>query len=564
MQVTSTGAGALPSTSMGSQASGRLLAADLATTLFPNVPVTGTVKSVQPGQALLDLGTTTLALRTTDNSLTPGQTITIRFQESGKGVVDLGNGSTTIVTIDTGDAPATTAAKTSPSNTQNTVVDARYTPVVQPRQFPTFSQPIIRVQVVPQNTTSPTTATIADASQPVVTTQGPPRAIPTVPVEASSTATANTTTAANNNQSANRPPVIFRYDRPMPTLTTGQQAIPNRPTVLLEGEVLVRSDGREFPAKLAEGFPDTTTGPVYAKVTTTPRGVILTPLPNSAQLPTQIASAVLRQTANRPEIGSVVQNLLQTEVTPTNTEPTTSQPTGLKTVTEFLKTLLPPNGQPPDAKQIADFVKNGGLLYEAKLAEATTQKLAPRDLQDIPANDVKGQVMAALKEVSSVEQKAPLHMALDSIESQQALNVLASQTGEGIRLQLPIWDQSQWRTMEMTFTPEHYGDDQRPSADQQGYDIFMHTNLTDFGDTYIDVQVHGGSFRSVLYIEQETARTAAKAAVAELNAEVRGIGYAMVHVEVRSTVELPAKSREQSNALRGGVPAKMSMLDVKA
>ncbi|WP_020468460.1 hypothetical protein [Zavarzinella formosa] len=555
MQISSTVTGALTTATSGGQANGRLQAADLAAQLLPSVPITAVVKSVQSGQALLDLGTTTLLLRTTDNSLTPGSTVTVRFQENGKGIVDLGDGKTTTVTLETGDATAPANAKSAPAPTRLFTNPAVYTPALLARNIPTFSQPIIRVEVLPAPDATPKAPV-----KTVVPTEAATPAEVAVPVPEGETPTTNQPAAQ---QAATVVPQPVGKQVTGPTVQQSQLY-----PALQAGEVLVSSDGREFAARFADEVPDTSNGPVFVKVTTTPRGLVLTPLADTPQLPVQLATALIRSSPNRPEIGTVVQNLFQpaTKAEPASAVDAQTTKTGaaesLKNLTDFLTALLPQKGQPPDAGQIAQFVKHGGLMYESKLAEAVANKVTPKEAEQIPVGDVKGQVMQALKEAGPVERATPLHDALNSIESQQALNVLASQSGEGIRLQLPVWDQNQWRTMDLTITPE-MADNTPDGRSSQGYDIFMHTEMTEFGDTYIDVQVHSGSFRSILYIEQDNARNAAKAALGDLNQEVRSIGFQQVFVDVRSTSELPAKTRQQANAFKAGVPVGVSMLDVR-
>ena len=542
MQISSTGASALTTATSG-QANARLLAGDLADQLIPSVPITATVKSAGSGQAVLDLGTSTMILRTTDDSLKPGTTVTVRFQENGKGIVDLGEGKTTTVMLETGNtAPAQSRVQTPQPRTGNG--PAVYTPLLQRNVLPQFSQSVIRVEVLPAPIES---ATPAIAGEPLP--EGSPTKTQAQAASGNNAPTANSNaTGPRGALAANAGPIAL----PMPRLQPG--------------EVLVRGEGRTFAARFADAPPDTSNGPVFVRVTTTPRGIVLSPLPETAQTMTQVATSLVRSSIARPEIGEIVQTLLQPSgaADAVKTAASAEAPSpALKNLTDFLTALLPRNGQPPDAAQIAEFVKNGGLQYEAKLGEAVLQKTAPKELAQLPAGDVKGQVMQALREAGGVDRSGSLHNALDSIESQQALNVLAAQSGEGVRLQLPIWDQSQWKTLDLTIKPET-SDKERPDGQwADGYDILMHTELKDFGETYIDVQVHSGSFRSVLYIEQDTARAAAQSAVGELHQELRTLGFRQVFVEVRSVAELPARTRDQAHALKSGVPTGVSMLDVR-
>ena len=50
---------------------------------------------------------------------------------------------------------------------------------------------------------------------------------------------------------------------------------------------------------------------MFVRVTTTPRGIVLSPLPETAQTMTQVATSLVRSSIARPEIGEIVQTLLQ-------------------------------------------------------------------------------------------------------------------------------------------------------------------------------------------------------------------------------------------------------------
>lgn len=568
MQISSTGMSALPPSTSG-QANSRLLATDLTNQLVPTVPITATVKSVTNNQAVLDLGSSTMLIRLTDDSIKQGDTITVRFQENGKGIVDLGDGRTTAVLLETGPASVPVQPKQQAIPPKSMSGLAVYTPIARPNETPRFSQPVIRVEVLSPEEAKAYLATIPPAESQELdqnnneTSETSPKPKGFSEDEGSQKQSARTT----------QPNVLRQLTGNVQSSQQSNQQVRPSLTKLQPGETLVRSEGRVFVARFSDPTPDTSAGPVFMSVTTTPRGIVLSPTPDTPISQNQIATSLVRASITRPEIGEIVQNLLNPSQTTNNPKEgglaesqVSATPQALKSLTDLLTTLLPKNGQPPDAGQISEFVKHGGLLYESKLAQAAVQKASTKEVGQIAVDDVKGQVLRALKETgatSEVDSSLPLHQALDSIESQQALNVLSAQTGEGIRLQLPIWDQTHWRTMDITIKPdlpEQNGGNHKTS---DGYDILMHTDLTDFGETYIDVQAHSNSFRAILYIQQDNARTAAKSALGELNQEVRTLGYTQVFVDVRSVSELPIRTRDQAHALKAGVPSGMTMLDVR-
>jgi hypothetical protein len=514
MRVASTGTAPLPSATTGATTQNAVPTAELPE-LLPNTPLAATVKSVQPGRAMLDVGGAALAVLTTDDTLQPGAKVVVRFNDAGRGTVDLGDGKTT--TVNLGESEVRLPA--APTRQAQPTPAATYTPPAAARQQPVFTAPVVRAEVVEQ---------------------------------------------------------------------------------LPDGKVLVRIDGREVTADAPEPLPVGTRIVVRAEVT--PQGVTVRPLPDSPRLPADVAAAVLRDVPNRPPVGPSLQavmtevpRLLQAAAGTTTAPPNaTSAPVGpslqavmsevprmlqaaavtpagpspaLAALPRLIASLVPRPGEPPTATQLETFVRDGGLMYEAKLARAVRpDRPDPEALREIPRADVKGTLLSAIREAGPAAAGEPvLHQALDSIEAQQALNVLAASTGEGVRLQFPVPDVPQWRTLDVTIQPDSSGgeaEDGSPRRD--GYSIFMHTELTEFGETWIDAQVSGSNFRAVLYVENADARKRVKDELGGLSNDLTGLGFAHVLLDVRATSELPAHNRARANAVRGGAPESVSLLDVRA
>ena len=318
---------------------------------------------------------------------------------------------------------------------------------------------------------------------------------------------------------------------------------------LPDGQYLVRIEGNEVRVSSEEPLQ---AGAGYVRrAEVTQQGVTLRPLPDTPQLPGLIAAAVLRGIPERPPIGPALQAIAASPG-----ESATLAEARSASLPRLLAALVPAAGRPPTADQLAAFVRDGGLLYEAKLARAPDA-----DVRTVPTGDVKGAILRALQQVGSADKDAPLRTVLDSIESQQALNVLAAAMGEGVRLQFPIPDLPAWRTLDVSIAPADQGTNaDRPGGN--GFSILLHTEMTETGDTWVDARVEGKNFRAVLYVEHEAARQDAKRDLPELASELRTAGFTGVLLDVRGTADL--RPSDRVHAMRGTAPVGAALLDVRA
>jgi hypothetical protein len=159
---------------------------------------------------------------------------------------------------------------------------------------------------------------------------------------------------------------------------------------LAGGRVQVSIDGALEPEPVTAGEPLTAGGRYVLEVTPTPAGLVLKPPPENAELPTQIATAVLRTPA--PDLGAVL-GPLQAELSAlANPQPgatPASVPPAVRAaatvVSATLRTFVPSEARPPNAAELQNLVENGGRHFEAKLARllasadgpATTTSPAP-------------------------------------------------------------------------------------------------------------------------------------------------------------------------------------------
>src|SRR5262249_8055789 len=137
--------------------------------------------------------------------------------------------------------------------------------------------------------------------------------------------------------------------------------------------------------------------------------------------------------------------------------------------------------------------------------------------------------------------------------AQQATNVFAQNQGTPYILQIPFPDGGEWRTLHLAVEPD--GNTRRDSKTSNGFRMLMHVPLTDLGETWIDAGLSGNNFRAILYLERPTAREQVRAELPALKEELMGDGFSEVLLDVRAVGELPARQKQQADAMRLGRPA---------
>lgn len=622
MRIASAGPSPLPSTTTGATA--QQLQAELELPALPqNQPLPATVKAVQPGKATLDLGGTLLNVLTNDNSLQPGAKVIVRFNDAGRGTVDLGDGKSTTVALGTTETapPEEAPAPTRPRS----FLAAAFAPVSSTRQQPVFSAPVVRAEIVQQlpdgqylvrvdgkEIKASTPDPINVGSKQVVRIESTPQGVVIRPVPVTPQLPREVATATLRaipvrpgigqalQAIASEVPVTLPPTRSVPTALPTM--LPSTPVLngALPSPVTITApiSGPSVPVNLVtSGQPIpfippriiTTPTPIPASPTTSaptapPAPATTTaPLPPASILPALLTALAVPPPNGAPPAGVAGPPAGPTPVVPATTIPGPLTPTiqGTTNVevatttraaipaTPALKTmveqLIGTGDAPPSAERLEAFVRDGGMLYEAKLGRiAQSERPDAEAIREVPKNDLKGGLLEAIRSSGGVDADPKLHAALDSIESQQALNILAATSGEGVRLQFPIPDGQQWRTLDVTFSSEAEGEQADGQPGQDGYSLFMHTELSDFGDTWIDARVTGKSFRAVLYIESAEARDRVRGELKSLATDLGSMGFGHVLLDVKGTADLPNHDRARANAMRSSAPVGTSLLDVRA
>jgi hypothetical protein len=229
---------------------------------------------------------------------------------------------------------------------------------------------------------------------------------------------------------------------------------------------------------------------------------------------------------------------------------------------------LLPEGSVPDAEQLAAYLRDGGLFYEAKLLQ---QRAGPAaDLVSIAEHDVKGLLLAALRELETASERSPgaglaqaVRQHLDQIESQQALQLLARLHDAPLSLQIPVWLGQAFATVMLTVDRDGQGTHEGQGGAQGSYHVLFLLDLDGLGATRIAAQATAQALRVVFYVEQQAALPALCEALPELESALHSLGFPAVHVEARPLSSLAPDERQAFERRAVAVPGRVNLVDVK-
>lgn len=324
------------------------------------------------------------------------------------------------------------------------------------------------------------------------------------------------------------------------------------------GRLRVRIDGREATATSPQ--PLQPGGRYVVQVDRTPAGIVLRPLPDSPQLPTTVATAILR-TDKPPPLGDTLPSLVK-ELTAPPAEPAVRA--AAAEVRDVAVKLLPSPDEPPTAEKIKQLVEDGGTHFEAKLARAAEAPRTDRPDPPTPHTNLKSGLLSLARTVADLSAAFPAAAAtLDGIERQQAVNVLSQQNGGMAVFQIPFPDGPHWRTLGLGIEPDRNSQTDS-NGKPSGFRVMMHVPLTTLGETWIDASAESTRLRAVLYVSDAEARERVRGELPELRSELQAGGFGEVLLDVRPAVDLTDSQRRKANAIREGVPEGGGLIDVRA
>ena len=403
------------------------------------------------------------------------------------------------------------------------------------------------------------------------------------------------------------------------SLAIGQEIEAEVVGQLPSGSVVLNIEGARLEAEAPENFP---LGKTFAaRVEQLRPQVVLHVLPDAEELaefnPVQNlqteATRLLRTTISNRTVSADSFNTLSQELAAFVEHPSQEAvPPSITKLHMLLKTLLPEH-VPPTAEQLAAFVRDGGLHYEAKLlqlAESTPQKFS-----QAAEKDLKGLLLQALRDLTEGLEKTELaepgfaetqasirkqeHETtvtlltkispdkafalpppppqditvslvhhLEYIESQQAVNLLAQTKGEPYQLQIPLFTGQGMTTAFLSIESEGRGNKEtgKPANGETGqaYNILFMLDLDGFGQTRIEARVGKKSLWVAFYVDQHDSVALLQRELVEFREIIRSLGYEEVLLTAKPLGRLAPEKREQFDALEAGVPASVHLLDVKA
>jgi hypothetical protein len=406
-----------------------------------------------------------------------------------------------------------------------------------------------------------------------------------------------------------------------PPLTLGQEVTAEVIKELANGTLLVDVLGTLLEAETPQPFPVGAKLPVRVEQLR-PQLVlqVLSEVRQDGQLEAapgmqQEAVHILRANIAHHAPSSALLQVLEHDLTALIEHPPHGEiPSSIVKLHTLLTTLFP-HEIPPTAEQLAAFVRDGGLHYEAKLLQALAGDA--RAFTKVAESDLKGLLLQVLQEVEAqtphADPSAPemvraqlqsvaAHVAdstttrqpttalsgkeatssqtppqgliasithhLEHIESQQAVNLLAQAQGEPYQLQIPFFTGQGMTTAFLSIEPEGQGNgatgQQGNEGKGKGCNVLFLLDLEGFGKTRIDARIGEKALWIAFYVDQPDSVSLLKEELPGFRETLQALGYGEVLVVAKPLGQLSPEKRQKFEALTVGVPSSVHLLDVRA
>ncbi len=381
----------------------------------------------------------------------------------------------------------------------------------------------------------------------------------------------------------------------LPPLALGQEVGVEIIEQLPNGRTLVGVQGTVLEAEVAPGVP--IGAHVQATVEQLQPQLVLHLSANTEHSWQSEAIRLLRSTvSHRLPVGESLQTLLPALATLIESSAPGEVPASTVKLHNLLTTLLQ-NTIPPDAEQLAAFIRDGGLQYEAKLLREAAHR-SP-ELGQVAESDVKGLLLQALKDwgktptghpasspelstLATEEQAATslrheinhqellfsLTNHLENIESQQAVNLLAHAQGEPYQFQIPLFTDQGITTAFVAINADEKRDKEETAGGTQEsstrYNILFLLDLEGLGQTRIEARIGSKSLWGAFYVDQPDSVTLLQTELPAFRETLQALGYDEVLLIAKPLGQLSSEKRKKFDALASGVPASIHLLDVRA
>ncbi len=236
-----------------------------------------------------------------------------------------------------------------------------------------------------------------------------------------------------------------------------------------------------------------------------------------------------------------------------------------------------------DVESIAQWFRDGGLQYEAKLARRLSE--GPQVLARVANSDLKGLLLQALRDIDRSSVTGGLETAataktdaastelarlgrsvvdvVNHFDEQQARNVLAKLQGEPFQFRIPFMNGEDVSTAFVMIDADDQEETPR-SRQTSGYSLYFHLELDRFGDTRIDAQVTHQGVRAIIYVENPSVVKELRSELTALQKSLETAGFKDVVLLVKTLRNFSLTTRQKFDALESGIPTTVQLLDVKA
>jgi hypothetical protein len=228
--------------------------------------------------------------------------------------------------------------------------------------------------------------------------------------------------------------------------------------------------------------------------------------------------------------------------------------------------LFPDDG-PPGAEQLARYVRDGGLFYEAKLRRQVD--LRPQAVAEAVERDVKGLLLKLAQQLDAVSDRSPradlsaaIHRHLDAIETQQALHLLAQLHQTSYTWSIPVWLGAALAMVRLRCEADPRQGQGTAGEAAASYRLVFALDLDGLGQTRIDAHATPRALRLVFYVERDEARALLQAELPALCAIMQEAGFAEVLADAKPLTALTPEQRRALEAPGIAVPPSVGLVDV--
>ena len=205
-------------------------------------------------------------------------------------------------------------------------------------------------------------------------------------------------------------------------------------------------------------------------------------------------------------------------------------------------------------------MQDGGQHYEAKLGREASGETPTAAAAD-RAPDLKGGLLRLFQALPTIAhtQFPVAQRTLESIEAQQAQNVVAKETGGAFVFQVPYVENNRWQTLNLSLEPEYETDDQ---GEQQAkaFRMMMQVPLSDLGETWIEAGLNDNRLFAVVYVQSQAAVNRLTPELPALKTELLNSGFSEALLDVRPVADWPERIKKRATIQ----PESGSIVDVRA